>query len=178
MIVAVGSGNPAKIDSVRLAFGRLWPRSEWQVHGCPVPSGVSAQPLTDAEARRGARARAAGALAKLDGADYGVGLEAGLQQVEHRWFNCGWAAVVDQTGTEGIGATLRMEVLPVLMNLVLAGTELGTACDQVFRAENTKLTLGYFGLMTDNVLHRTSAFSDAVVAALARFAHPELMRAQ
>jgi inosine/xanthosine triphosphatase len=176
VIVAVGSENPAKIESVRLAFSRLWPRSEWQVQGCPVASGVSDQPLTDAEARRGARTRAASALAKLDGADYGVGLEGGLEEIEQRWFNCGWAAVVDQAGAEGIGATIRMEVPPVLMRRVLAGSELGYACDEVFQGENTKLAQGYFGLMTDNVLHRTSAFSDAVIAALASFLHPELVR--
>jgi inosine/xanthosine triphosphatase len=174
MIIAVGSLNPVKIESARLAFTRIWPEEEWDARGCAVPSGVSDQPMTDTEACRGARARAVNALKQLD-ADYAVGLEGGLQQVEGCWFNSGWAAVVDQTGTEGVGTTIRMLVPPALMNIVLAGRELGEACDEVFESSNTKQAQGHFGLMTNNAIDRTTAFRDAVVSALAPFLHPRLM---
>lgn len=175
MLVAVGSRNPVKVESVRLAYTTLWPAEHWMVEGCSVASSAADQPMSDDEARQGARARATRALEAL-GADYGVGLEGGLQQLENHWFNCGWVSVVDTEGREGIGTTIRMIVPPALMKLVLAGRELGDACDLVFQGTNTKQVNGHFGLMTNNAIHRTGAFRDAVVSALASFLHPELMK--
>ncbi len=173
MIVAVGSGNPAKIESARLAFTALWPGESWDVRGYPVESGVSAQPMTDAETIRGAQLRAARALGASN-ADFGVGHEGGLELIGGRWFNCGWAAVVDSSGTEGVGSSLRMEVPPALMDRVLAGQELGRACDEVFGRGNTKQAEGFVGLMTDGAIQRTGALRDAVIAALATLRRPEL----
>jgi inosine/xanthosine triphosphatase len=174
MLVAVGSRNPVKIESVRLAFAALWPSDHWVVEGCSVASSVPDQPMSDDEARQGARVRAVHSLRAL-GAEYGVGLEGGLQQVEDRWFNCAWVSVVDKDGREGLGTTLRMVVPPALMKIVLSGRELGEACDVVFQRTNTKQVNGHFGLMTGNAIHRTGALRDAVVAALAIFRHPELL---
>jgi inosine/xanthosine triphosphatase len=175
MLVAVGSQNPVKIESVRLAFVTVWPAEDWAVRGCSVASGVADQPMTDDEARQGARTRAVNAIATLN-ADYGVGLEGGLQQLDDLWFNSGWVHIVDANGRLGIGSTLKMIVPPALMKLVLAGHELGHACDLLFDGTNTKQGIGHFGLMTDNAIHRTGAFRDAVIAALASFLHPELSR--
>lgn len=177
MIVAVGSLNPVKLESVRLAFGALWAARAWDIRGCEVSSGVSAQPMTDAEARSGARTRARNAI-RVAGADYGVGLEGGLQKVEDQWFNMGWAAVVDRAGAEGLGSTVRMIVPPALMRLVLSGSELGEACDQVFNSSNSKHAQGHFGLMTNDAIDRTGAFRDAVISALAPFLNPGLMDRQ
>lgn len=174
MQVAVGSLNPVKIEAVRLAFTALWPSEGWLVRGCSVTSSVPNQPMSDDETRQGAKARATAAIAML-GADYGVGLEGGLQQIDDTWVNCGWVHIVDSKGDHGIGATLKMIVPPALMRYVLNGHELGHACDVVFDHSNTKQDNGFFGLMTDNAIHRTGAFRDAVIAALASFLHPELM---
>jgi inosine/xanthosine triphosphatase len=171
MIVAVGSQNPAKIESARLAFSTLWPAQVWDVRGCAVDSGVAAQPMTDAETLRGARIRAERAIG-YPAADYGVGLEGGLQQFEGRWFNSGWAVVIDRTGREGTGSTIRMQVPPALMDLVQAGLELGDACDQVFGRADAKRAEGFVGLMTGNAIQRTGALGDAVIAALAPFLRP------
>ena len=173
MIVAVGSLNPAKIEAARLAFGALWPGTPDDVQGCDVPSGVAAQPMTDAEAIRGARNRAVRAIG-LGQADFGVGIEGGLEQTEGSWFNAGWAVVIDRDGRIGVGSTLRMQVPLVLMELVLAGQELGEACDVVFGRSDAKRAEGFVGLMTGNAIHRTGALCDAVIAALTPFLHPAL----
>jgi inosine/xanthosine triphosphatase len=174
MLVAVGSQNPVKIEAVRLAYMALWPVEHWVVEGCSVASSVADQPMSDGEARQGAQTRASRALEALH-ADYGVGLEGGLQQVEDYWFNCGWVSVVDTKGREGIGTTIRMIVPPAVMKVVLTGQELGDACDLVFMGIDTKRANGHFGLMTNDAIHRTGAFRDAVISALARFLHPQLM---
>ena len=173
MIVAVGSGNPAKIESARLAFAALWPQESWDVRGYPVESGVPAQPMTDAETIRGAQLRAARAL-EASSADFGVGHEGGLELIEGRWFSCGWAAVADSSGAEGVGSSIRMQVPPALMDLVLTGQELGHACDEVFGRSNARQAEGFVGLMSDGAIHRTGALRDAVIAALAALGHPEL----
>ena len=173
MIVAVGSLNPAKIEAARLAFSALWPGELEDVHGCPASSGVADQPMTDAETIRGARNRATGAMG-LGQADYAVGIEGGLHQTEGSWFNCGWAVVVDRAGRQGVGSTLRMQVPLALMEIVLAGRELGEACDLVFGRTDTKRAEGFVGIMTGSAIHRTGALCDAVIAALTPFLHPAL----
>ncbi len=144
------------------------------VIGCSVPSGVPSQPMSDDETRRGARQRAQLARRATD-ADYGVGLEGGLQRVDDHWLNSGWVCVVDRDGREGIGTTIRMIVPPALMALVERGRELGDACDIVFKGRNTKQGAGHFGLMTNSAIDRTGAFQDAIMAALAVFLHQDLM---
>ncbi len=173
MIIAVGSLNPAKIEAARLAFGALWPGSLEEVLSWDVSSGVAAQPMSDAEAIRGARNRAARAMGHGQ-ADYGVGIEGGVERAQGSWFNSGWAVVVDRAGREGVGSTLRMQVPLALMELVLAGRELGEACDLVFGRTDAKRAEGFVGLMTGNAIHRTGALCDAVIAALTPFLHPAL----
>jgi inosine/xanthosine triphosphatase len=173
VIVAVGSLNPAKIEAARLAFDALWPGRVVQVRGSAAASGVATQPMTDAETIRGARNRAAEAI-RLAQADYGVGLEGGLEQTDGSWFNSSWAAVIDATGREGLGSTLRMRVPRTLMQFVLAGHDLGEACDLVFGHAGGQRTEGFVGAMTGNAIHRTGALCDAVIAALTPFLHPAL----
>src|SRR4051812_8937934 len=99
--VAVGSKNRAKIEAVRLAFETLWPNQHWDIQGISVNSGVPSQPRSDSETIAGARNRSKDALVQLK-AEYGVGLEGGLQQVGDWWFESGWIVVVDSNGHEGI----------------------------------------------------------------------------
>ena len=173
MNVAVGSLNPAKIEATRLALDALRPGQIQDVRGYEVSSGVAAQPMTDAETIRGARNRAVNAIA-LAGCDYGVGIEGGLQQTEGSWFNSGWAVVVDRNGREGVGSSLRMQVPAAMMELVLAGEELGNACNLIFGRTDANRAEGFVGLMTGNAIHRTGALCDAVIAALTTFLHQPL----
>lgn len=173
MLVAVGSINPIKIESVRLAFSAVWPDRDWTVKGIDVESGVSAQPMSDTESMTGARNRAVKSLIGLK-ADFGVGLEGGLQKIDDRWLECGWIIVVDKAGYESIGSTIKMSVPKKIMGLIDAGKELGEACDIVFNKVNSKQSDGYFGLMSDNLITRTEGYKDGVIAALAGFIHQTL----
>ncbi|MBI3577320.1 inosine/xanthosine triphosphatase [Candidatus Gottesmanbacteria bacterium] len=173
MIIAVGSKNPVKIEAVRLAFAKVWPQKKWKIQGVEVSSGVSKQPMSDAESIRGARNRAQAAIKKL-AADFGVGIEGGLEKIEGKWFDCGWAVVIDTNDNEGVGATLRMETPPTMMHHVRQGKELGEVSDLLFNRKNSKQAEGQFGLMTDNAVTRTSGYVDGIIAALARFIHPKL----
>lgn len=173
MHIAVGSTNPVKIEAVRLAFQTMWPEETCTVEGVGVASGVSSQPMSDSESIRGARNRANQARLSSD-ADFGVGLEGGLQEIDGRHFDCGWVVVVDRDGYEGIGSTIRISTPPCMMTLIRNGMELGEANDKIFGRENSKQAEGHFGLMTKNVITRTAGYRDGVISALSRFIHRDL----
>jgi inosine/xanthosine triphosphatase len=173
MKIAVGSKNPVKIACVQQAFEKVFPDTTWEVEGIDVVSGVSDQPMSDKESITGARNRAKKALESL-GADYGVGLEGGLQEIEGNWFDAGWIVVVDKEGNEGIGSTIRMMTPEKMMHLIKQGMELGHVNDKLFGLENSKHGDGHFGLMTNGAITRTDGYRDGVIAALARFIKPEV----
>lgn len=173
MKVAVGSKNPVKIQAVREAFEKVFPAETWEVIGVNVASGVPDQPMSDKESILGARNRAKRSLEATD-ADYGVGLEGGLQEVNNRWYDCGWTVITNKKGEQGIGSTLRMETPPKMMELINQGIELGTVNDMVFKVKNSKHDTGHFGLMTNNAVTRLEGYRDGVISALARFLHPEV----
>lgn len=172
MLVAVGSTNPVKINAVKKAFLQVWPQENITVKGIEVDSGIPSQPKSDEESIKGATNRAKRALEKL-GADYGVGLEGGVHKIGDNWFDSGWMVVVDKNGTEGIGSTIKMHLSEKIMKHVHSGKELGDATDAVFGTVNSKQANGHFGLMTNNIITRTSGYTDGIIAALARFIRPE-----
>ncbi len=173
MKVAVGSLNPTKINAVKLAFEKVFPDTKWEVEGVSVPSGVPDQPMSDKQSIRGSTNRAKRALKKLD-ADYGVGIEGGMQRIGNEWFTSGWAVVVSNDGIVGKGSSIKMVVPPKLLEIILSGVEMGHANDIVFKKSNSKHANGHFGLMTNDAITRTDAYQDAVFCALGRFLHPEV----
>jgi non-canonical (house-cleaning) NTP pyrophosphatase len=84
LVVAVGSENPVKVNSVRNAFAANFPDASLEVVGYSVPSGVDDQPWGDVQTRQGALNRAENALGAHclahGGAppDFAVGLEGGV----------------------------------------------------------------------------------------------------
>ena len=171
--VAVGSVNPVKIKATRVAFEKVWPDEKWEVEGIEVGSNVSDQPMSDVESIKGALTRARKALTK-GRVDYGVGLEGGIQKIGKRWFDGGWAAVIRKDGMKGVGSTAKLLVPDKMMKMIEAGRELGDVIDHFFSRKNSKQNEGHFGLMTKNVVTRTSGYVDGVVMALAVFINEEL----
>lgn len=173
MKVAVGSENPVKIEAAKRAFNDVWPGKKWEIVGIKVGSGISDQPMSDVESIKGATTRAKRAIKALK-ADYGVGFEGGIQKIGRKYFDSGWAIVIDKKGNIGMGTSLRAETPPKLMKLIKKGIELGIADDMVFKKDNSKQGEGHFGLMTNGIIKRVDGYRDGLVMALSRFLHPEL----
>ncbi|MED3669059.1 DUF84 family protein, partial [Geobacillus kaustophilus] len=91
--VAVGTNNEAKIAAVRAVLSE----KEYRIVSLEVPSGVSAQPLSDEETRLGAIGRAKRALEAAE-ADIGIGLEGGVTKIDGQWWLCNWGALADRNG--------------------------------------------------------------------------------
>ncbi len=132
MKVAVGSTNPIKLQSVKEAFEKVWPEKNWDFLPSDVKSGISDQPMTFTETIKGATTRAKKAI-QLHDADFGVGLEGGLEKIGKDWFDAGWLIVIDKNGIKGIGSTINMHVPPKMMRLINKGIELGLVNDIIFK---------------------------------------------
>jgi len=78
MSIAVGTGNPGKIASVRRAISLYPALNKFKIEPQNVRSDVSDQPCTLEETTRGALNRAKAAFAACEGATLGIGMESGL----------------------------------------------------------------------------------------------------
>lgn len=173
MKIAVGSTNPTKIQAARMAFEKVFPQEKIEVVGIKVSSGIPDQPIGFSQTIKGATNRAKKALEKTD-ADFGVGEEGGMQEIDGRWLETGWCVVVDKNGQIGIGSSIHMEVPPKLLKHIKDGKELGVATDIAFSTIESGKKMGFFGLMTNGHIDRTAAYADGIITALSRFLHPDL----
>jgi inosine/xanthosine triphosphatase len=171
MKIAVGSTNPVKVTAVRQTISRIWPEAE--IVPIAVPSGVSDMPMSDEETLLGAKNRALAARDALD-ADFGVGLEGGVQLEPFGWVLHGWVVVVARDGRSGIGGGGRLLLPAHIAQKVLAGTELGDVMDEVLNDHNTKQKGGAVGALTNGLVLRGETFALATAYAFAPFVSPDL----
>lgn len=164
--VVVASQNPVKQEAVRRAFRRAFPQAVLRVEGVAVPSGVSAQPVGDAETRRGARQRAERARQAVPQADFWVGLEGGVAWQGEDLFSFAWVAVLRNDGVWGEARTAAFALPPRVVAFLREGLELGEADDRVFGEHNSKQKMGAVGLLTDGLIDRTTLYEHALVLAL------------
>jgi inosine/xanthosine triphosphatase len=165
--IVVASTNPVKLESVGSAFEACF-KTPLELLTVSVPSGVAAQPMTDAETLRGARNRAGAALLSIPDAQYAVGLEGGIEDTEDGMLSFAW--VVVKTQMEESKARTATLVLPeCVATLVRQGVELGLANDRVFGVDNSKQKMGAVGLLTNGLIDRKKLYADAVIMALIPF---------
>lgn len=172
-LVAVGSINPIKVAAAKVAFHRVWPETPWVIKGVFIESKVPSQPMSDKDANLGAINRARQAL-KIPGAEFGVGLESGIQAFRGKYFDSGWAVVISQDNQVGMASSFRMETPPRIVSLIRSGLKLGEVCDLIFNQTNSKQELGYFGQVTNGLLTRRDSYITAIISALARFIQPQI----
>jgi len=171
--IIVASSNPVKAEAVKRGFERMFPDEEFSIETISVFSGVSDQPMTDGAARKGAQTRAENARHVEPGGDYWVGLEGGCDYLEGEMVSFAWIVVLGG-GKTGSARTALFYLPREVQALVKSGLELGAADDQVFGIENSKRKSGAVGLLTGNVVTRTSLYEQAVILALIPFKNQAL----
>ncbi|MEZ4510611.1 MAG: inosine/xanthosine triphosphatase [Chloroflexota bacterium] len=169
MKIAVGSINPVKVEAVRSVAVKIWP--DVVVVPTAVPSGVSEMPMSDTECIVGARNRALAAR-KTAVADFGVGLEGGVEQEPFGLALVGWVVLIGPAGQEGIGGCPRLLLPTHIAQRVLAGEELGPIMDKLVGQQNVKKKGGAVGTLTNGLVMRHEAFATAVAYAFAPFVTP------
>ncbi len=167
--ITVASTNPVKLQAALNAFERLFPGEDFTVEGVSVPSGVSDQPVTNSETLLGASNRARYVAQQATNSDaYAVGIEGGVEDSPQGLAAFAWV-VVQRGDTVGRGRTGTFFLPDEVAELVRGGLELGDADDIVFGQSNSKQKNGAIGLLTGNVITRTTLYEQAVIMALLPF---------
>jgi inosine/xanthosine triphosphatase len=171
--ITLASKNPVKIQATLDGFQRMFPSESYQVETVLVPSGVGEQPVSNQETLQGALNRANGAARLAPEADYWVGIEGGIEDYGTEMAAFAWI-VVQSRDLCGKGRTGSFFLPGEVAELVRAGKELGEADDIVFQKSNSKQKDGAIGILTGNVVDRTSLYEQAVILALVPFNNPGL----
>ncbi|HKI89157.1 MAG TPA: inosine/xanthosine triphosphatase [Draconibacterium sp.] len=171
MKVVVASKNPVKVEAVFRGFSSYFP--EVEVEKIDVKSGVSDQPLTDEETRKGAYNRAENAKNNFTKADFWVGIEGGIQNSENGLTAFAWVVILSKNKS-GESRTTTFQLPLKVAELISKGYELGHANDIVFGQINSKQKHGAVGLLTQNQIDRTCLYQQAVQLALVPFVNPGL----
>ncbi|MDX1461370.1 MAG: inosine/xanthosine triphosphatase, partial [Xanthomonadales bacterium] len=98
MKVIVTSKNPVKIRAVERAFSETLDPQVLDIVPVSVPSGVSDQPRSDTETRRGALNRVSAGQRVEPDADDWVGMEGGLERHDGEWLASAWMVISDRDG--------------------------------------------------------------------------------
>ncbi len=171
MKVAVGSTNPVKIAAVRDVICRVWP--EARILSIAVEPGIGSMPMSSAETLLGAENRARNALLQSS-ADFGIGLEGGVNPEAAGLMLMGWVVILDRNGRKGVGGASRIPLPEAIAKRVKAGEELGLVMDDILGDQNIKQKGGAVGALTGGLFLRKDAFAIAVAYALSPFVVPEL----
>lgn len=171
VIIAVGTTNKAKVKCVADTFARCFPQLQTTVLSTEVVSAVAAQPMSADESMQGAQHRANAALAQLPEAQFGIGLEGGVEKIGDRYFECGWMCVVERsTGRVGWGSSARFEMSSKIMRkLIDEKKELAQVMDELTGETDVRSNLGAMGILTAGHLGRAEAYSHGLMFALAPF---------
>ena len=169
MNIVVASGNPVKIDATKRAFEALFPGAALEMTSVDVESGVSDQPTSDEETRRGARTRAANANRATPDANFWVGMEGGIEVIDGQLMAFAWMAVRGPTGDVSEARSVTLPLPPAVRELVDSGLELGDANDKVFATMNSKQGGGAYGLLTGGLYTRESVYRQTLIIALIPF---------
>lgn len=171
--VVVASQNPVKIEAVCRGFERMFPQAEIEVQGVNVPSGVSHQPMSDAETLQGALNRARAARQVQPQADFWAGVEGGIEEQGGCLSAFAWVVILSAE-RYGKARSATFDLPPALAEMIRQGVELGEADDRLFGRQNSKQQNGAVGLLTGDVIDRARYYEQAVVLALIPFKNPHL----
>ena len=172
-VVAVGSKNPVKVYAVSRTMRLL---CNPQVVAVDVPSGVRAQPCGLAETLLGALNRASQALASVDSAEYGVGIEAGIFSINNLVLDLQAAAIVDRDKRVSIGLSQAFMMPSKWFSKLVKGTELANIASRALSRPDIGRKLGLVGYLTQGLITRTMLSESALIMALIPRLNPHLYK--
>ena len=176
LLIMVGSQNPAKLEAVSTAFASFYPSASFEMHALSVLSGVSLQPMSDAETLLGAGNRARAARELEPDADFWLGIEGGVQSLDGEpgsYLSYCWVVILGKNQS-GRARSASYELPARIGELIGQGMELGEADDLVFGVSGSKRDSGGVGLLTAGKVIRSQFYAEAVKLALIPFENPEL----
>ncbi|PKO06074.1 MAG: inositol monophosphatase [Chloroflexi bacterium HGW-Chloroflexi-3] len=172
--IVIASTNPVKLNAAKNAFHKLLPDATFEWKTKEVPSGVSNQPMSDAETRLGACNRVKAIRDICPDADYWVGIEGGVDFDDKGEMTAFAWVVIDDGKQLGKARSGSFYLPPGITDLVRKGRELGEADDIMFVKQNSKQKNGAIGLLTNNLIDRSGLYEHAVILAFVPFYNPQL----
>ena len=174
VIVFVSSENPVKIEATREAFLKYF--DEVEVKGIKIDSEVSSQPIGN-ETFVGAENRAKNLKKFCEEnnlkADFFVGIEGGIININSKWFGFGAMCIISKEGDIGIGASPIFPIPKIVVEEILKGKELGKVIDEIAKDNNTKHKYGAVGFFTKGRMNRKELYVAGLTVALIPFLNKE-----
>ncbi|MGQ9719898.1 MAG: inosine/xanthosine triphosphatase [Candidatus Jordarchaeum sp.] len=168
-VVAVGSENPVKISAVKNVMKKLL--GNIKIHGVKVSSSTPPQPIGVSQTLKGALDRAINALNKVENADLGVGIEAGLIDIifgeETRYLDFQYCVIVDKHGRKTIGVGPGFEYPPIVNQKVMKENfEVGEVMEKITGIEKLGEKMGAIGFLSHGLISRTKLTEFSVIMAM------------
>jgi len=164
MKILVGSKNPTKINATKETFS-LYFDEEIEVQGISVNSDVEYQPIND-QTFDGAKNRALALKEQNPKADFFVGIEGGMIELNNKPFNTNIACVIDSEGSIGFGMSPTYQLADSIAQKLKQGTELGQIMDEITGEEKTKIKGGAIDYFSQEKIDRTEMTKLALIMAL------------
>lgn len=160
-----------KIDAVESVASKIF--GNVKVEGIEVDSGVSHNPLTDAETIAGAVRRAKEARGNA-GADLGVGLEGGITKVDGKYYTCVWCSI-DNGDEVMTGGGVHIPLPPKVLHMIVdENMEMGHVMDKLTGNSDTKRRMGFEGILTKGLVNRRDSFELVLGFTFSKIISPEL----
>lgn len=163
--LAVASLNKAKVGAVAAVIEKL----EWDTDIQPmnVESGVSAQPMTLEETKKGAVNRAQNAL--QGDRDMAIGLEGGVFMMEDGMYLCNWGALATSDGRVFTAAGAQIPLPKSISAELLRGRELGPVMDIYANESGIRNHKGAIGVLTNGMMNRDEMFDHLVTLLIGQY---------
>ena len=174
-ILAVGTGNPGKILSVKRTLSMYPALNSFEIISQAVDSGVSDQPSTLEETTTGATNRAKKAFDAVPGATLGIGMESGLFEEGDKMFDVCACAIWDGE-CRHVGYSCAWELPAVVQKLVKdKGLDLTQAFNEAGLCNDPKIgdKGGVIAILTGGRVNRPAYTMQSIQMALLA-ANPEL----
>ncbi|MBU1157814.1 MAG: inosine/xanthosine triphosphatase [Candidatus Thermoplasmatota archaeon] len=162
--VVVGSVNKVKVDAVRNIFTQAFGLVD--VVSIDPGDDLIRQPK-DEEVLQGAMKRAENAIS-VEGADFGVGIEAGLHMNRYmmRRLDVQYCVVIDSSRRTTIGHGPGFEYPPSVLKAVSEGRAVGDVMSELTGIDRIGHKSGSVGYLSDGLIDRTSLTEIAVLMAI------------
>ena len=178
MKIAVGSRNPTKVEAVRRVMETLGYECEIIVY--PVEPSVGSQPIGMEKVTRGAVERAY--LSRRNaGADWGVGIEAGLIKIPYTmsgYMDFQVCVIIDEEDyiTMGFGPGFEFPSEAVKSTVEGKVSEIEEVMVQITGIKNIGDTIGAVGFLSRGLVERVQLSKYALIGAIIPRLNPKFYR--
>ena len=174
--ICVGTLNKCKIEGIKRAFLRFY--GTVNIKAFNVDSGVPLQPIGLNQIFLGAKNRAMQAILKDNECVFGIGVVAGIFEVQGNYFDVQVAAIADRDKYITYGLSPSFPIPKLFSEKLLKGEEpeLESIVDSYYGTKNIGEEGGFIKLLTRSVVTREDLTYYAVIMALVPRLNTQLYR--